>query len=62
MLGFETLTFAPIERALIEPDAADGGGTRLVDAYHARVVEVLGPQLDAEEQAWLKAKCAPIGG
>ena len=33
-----------------------------LDAYHGRVLDVLGPELNAEERAWLLAKCAPIGG
>jgi Xaa-Pro aminopeptidase len=62
MLGFETLTFCPIERSLIVAEMLTTAERDWLDAYHARVVEVLGPQMDAEEQAWLKAKCAPIAG
>ena len=32
-----------------------------LNGYHAAVLEKLSPLLDAEEQAWLAAKCAPIG-
>ena len=28
--------------------------------YHARVLEVLAPQLGGEDLAWLEAACAPI--
>ena len=61
MLGFETLTFAPIDRSLIETGDADRRrSARWVDDYHAQVLEVVGPQLDGEAQAWLEAGCAPL--
>jgi Xaa-Pro aminopeptidase len=31
-----------------------------LDAYHAQVLGVLGPQMDDAERMWLAAKCAPI--
>ncbi len=60
MLGFETLTFCPIERSLIVPDMLTESEARWLDDYHARVVKILSPQLNAEESAWLEEKCAPI--
>ena len=60
MLGFETLTFCPIERSLIEPGLLTEEERRWLDAYHARVLEILGPQLSPEERAWLEGKCRPI--
>ncbi|WP_260597544.1 aminopeptidase P family protein [Sphingomonas endolithica] len=60
MLGFETLTFAPIERTLIVAEMLSDSEAAWLDAYHAKVVDVLGPQLDPAEQAWLAEKCAPI--
>ncbi|MCR5870178.1 MULTISPECIES: aminopeptidase P family protein [unclassified Sphingomonas] len=60
MLGFETLTFAPIERTLIEPGLLTEEERRWLDAYHARVLEILGPQLSPDERAWLEGKCRPI--
>ena len=62
MMGFETLTFAPIERRLIEPAMLTRIERAWLDAYHGRVLDVLGPELNADERAWLLAKCAPIGG
>lgn len=61
MLGFETLTFAPIERSLILPDLLSADERAWLDAYHAEVLAIVGPQLEGEERAWLDAKCAPIG-
>ncbi|MEC9017919.1 MAG: aminopeptidase P family protein [Pseudomonadota bacterium] len=60
MLGFETLTFAPIDRALIAVDMLSADERAWVDAYHARVLEVVGPQLDGDAHIWLKDACAPL--
>ena len=60
MLGFETLTFAPIERRLIETSLLSPEERRWVDDYHARVMEIVGPQLDGEVRTWLEAQCAPL--
>ena len=60
MLGFETLTYAPIDRHLVDREALSAGERAWLDAYHARVVEVVGPQLDGEALAWLNAACAPL--
>lgn len=61
VLGFETLTFAPIERDLIEPSLLTPAENAWLDSYHAKVLALIGPQLDPEARAWLEAKCAPIG-
>ncbi len=61
MLGFETLTFCPIERTLIEPTLLTAGERQWVDDYHAQVLAVLTPEMtDAEDRTWLTAKCAPL--
>ena len=60
MLGFETLTFAPIDRNLIAIDLLNPQEKSWVDAYHARVLEVVGPQIEGETLDWLKASCAPL--
>ena len=60
MLGFETLTFAPIDRNAIATDLLDAGERAWVDAYHAQVLAVVGPQLDGEALAWLQTACAPL--
>ena len=61
LLGFETLTFAPIDRNLIELDMLTDAERIWVDSYHRKVLEVVGPQLDGEAKAWLEAQCAPLG-
>ncbi len=60
MLGFETLTFAPIDRALIDTGLLSAEERGWVDSYHGKVLEVVGPQLDCDALAWLKAACAPL--
>lgn len=59
-LGFETLTFAPIERALVEPALLDAEERAWWNAYHARVRAVIGPQLEGAARTWLDAQCAPL--
>jgi Xaa-Pro aminopeptidase len=60
MLGFETLTFAPIDRNLVDVSLLAPEERDWLDAYHAKVLEVVGPQLDGEAKAWLEAGCAPL--
>ncbi len=60
MLGFETLTFAPIERRLIETALLSNEEREWIDAYHERVLEVVGPQLEGDVRSWLKEQCAPL--
>jgi Xaa-Pro aminopeptidase len=60
MLGFETLTLAPIDRNLIDPSLLDEDEIAWLDAYHARVRETLTPLVDAETARWLAAVTEPI--
>ena len=60
MLGFETLTFAPIDRRLIVAEMLSKAERRWVDEYYAAVMQRIGPSLGAEERAWLERACAPL--
>ncbi|GAO38153.1 peptidase M24 family protein [Sphingomonas changbaiensis NBRC 104936] len=60
MLGFDTLTFAPIDRRLIDVAMLTEKERAWLNAYHAQVVEVIAPQLDGDVRAWLEAECAAI--
>jgi Xaa-Pro aminopeptidase len=60
MLGFETLTLAPIDRRCIARELLTDEERVQLDGYHARVREVIGPQLEPEPRAWLDAATAPI--
>ena len=59
-LGFETLTFAPIDRALVATDLLTPEETAWWNGYHAEVLAKLGAQLTGAELAWLKRACAPL--
>ena len=60
VLGFETLTFGPIDRTLIDVGLLTAGERQWVDDYHAQVLNVVGPQIEGEPLEWLKAQCAPL--
>ena len=54
MMGFETLTLAPIDLALVERSLLTEEEADWLNAYHARVRAALSPGLDAETVAWLE--------
>ena len=58
--GFENLTWAPIDRRLVDTALLTRDELRWWDDYHARVEGVLAPQLDGAALAWLKDACAPL--
>lgn len=62
MLGFEPLTLAPIDRALIDTALLTPEEAVWIDAYHARVRDALTPRLESEAAAWLAAATAPLAG
>ena len=55
MLGFETITFAPIDRALIDVRLLDGEERAWIDAYHAQVRKLIGPRVPPDTRRWLAA-------
>ena len=60
LLGFETVTFAPIARGLIVKDMLSAAELAWLNAYHAEVVDKIGPALGADDRVWLEAACAPL--
>lgn len=60
LLGFRTLTFAPLDRRLIDLDLLTPEERAWVDGYHAQVAALIGPQLDGEAAEWLRAETAPL--
>ncbi|HLI65117.1 MAG TPA: aminopeptidase P family protein [Caulobacteraceae bacterium] len=60
MLGFETLTLAPIDRCLVDVKLLTAEERAQLDAYHARVLTVIGPLVPADVAAWLTEVCAPL--
>lgn len=61
MMGFETLTFAPIDRNLVEASMLSPRELAWLNDYHAEVLDKVGPQLEGHAKAWLEQACAPIG-
>lgn len=59
-LGFETLTFVPIDRTLVDRSLLTGEEIAWWNAYHAKTREILAPQLDGEALAWLDEACHPL--
>jgi Xaa-Pro aminopeptidase len=60
MLGFETLTLAPIDRRLIVAEMLTAEERAQLDAYHARVAATVGPLVPADVRTWLEGACAAI--
>ncbi len=60
MLAFETLTWVPIDRALIEPAMLSRDETAWLDAYHATVARHMAGRVDTGTAAWLDRATAPL--
>ena len=60
-LRFETLTWAPFDRRLIDTSLLTPAEVEWIDGYHAQVEAIVGPALEGEERAWLAAACAALG-
>jgi Xaa-Pro aminopeptidase len=60
MLGFETLTLAPIDRNLVETALLTAEELNQLNAYHARVLEEVGPLVDEDTRTWLQVACKPL--
>ena len=60
MLGFETLTLAPIDRRLVRVELLTGEERAWLDAYHARVLATVGPLVEPTVAAWLAEVCAVV--
>jgi Xaa-Pro aminopeptidase len=59
-LGFETLTHVPIDRTLVDVAMLSPAEVAWWNDYHARVLEIVGPQVEGATRAWLEAQCAPL--
>jgi Xaa-Pro aminopeptidase len=59
-LGFETLTLVPIDKTLVDRDMLNQAEIEWWNTYHARVLEVLAPQLEGEDLGWLEQACEPL--
>jgi Xaa-Pro aminopeptidase len=59
-LEFETLTLAPIDTNAIDVGLLTDAEKTWLNAYHARVREVVAPQVDDATRAWLTEATRPI--
>jgi Xaa-Pro aminopeptidase len=59
-LGFETLTFVPLDRKLIEKSLLTAEEIAWVDGYHAHVRALLSPRLAGDDLAWVERETAPL--
>ncbi len=60
MLGFETLTLAPIHRKLINLGLLTKEETHYINTYHKRILEEIGPNLPKNCLNWLITACEEI--
>ena len=58
--GFENLTWAPIDKTLVDTSLLGRDELRWLDEYHAKVLEIVGPQLEGDALAWVTRACAPL--
>ncbi|MEM7702708.1 MAG: aminopeptidase P family protein [Pseudomonadota bacterium] len=59
-LGFDCLTWVPIDRRLIDKGLLTDAEIAWLDAYHVRVREVLAPQMDGDDLAWVERHTLPL--
>ncbi|OAN52253.1 X-Pro aminopeptidase [Paramagnetospirillum marisnigri] len=60
LLGFETLTLAPIDRALIDTRLLTSEEIGWLDAYHARVRDEISPLVEPQVAQWLEQATRPL--
>ena len=59
-LGFETLTLVPYDTTLIERSLLTGEERDQIDAYHARILAEVGPDLSGDDLTYLQQATAPL--
>ena len=59
-LGFDTLTFVPIARDMVEASLLTEDEKAWWNDYHARCREILAPQLSGGVLAWMEDACRPL--
>lgn len=59
-LAFETLTFAPIDLALVDTAMLSPGERAWLNAYHAETLEKIGPRVSDTALQWLKGATRAI--
>lgn len=59
-LEFEVLTFAPIDRRLVDVSLLTQDERAWLNAYHGQVRELVAPALDTQTRAWLEQATMPL--
>ena len=59
-LGFECLTWVPLDRRLIEKSLLTEAEIAWVDDYHTKTRALLAPQLEGEDLAWVERETQPL--
>lgn len=60
MLGFRTLSHAPIDRALVASEMLTSEERVWLNAYHAETERRIAPLVDGKAREWLAQACAPV--
>ncbi|MFD2179210.1 aminopeptidase P family protein [Veronia pacifica] len=60
MLGFESLTRAPIDRRLVDLSLMTESEISWWNDYHQKVWQAISPSLEGDDLAWLKLACLPL--
>lgn len=60
MLGFRTLSYVPIDRALVVAEMLDTAEREWLNAYHAEVLRRAGAHVEGDVLAWLEQACGAI--
>jgi len=59
-MGFETITLAPLDRALIEVSLLTQDDVKWINTYHRDVYTKLSPYVNDPARIWLEKACEPI--
>jgi Xaa-Pro aminopeptidase len=60
MFAFETLTFVPLDRALIDASLLSTQERDWINGYHAQTQAKIAPLVQGDALDWLTAACAPL--
>jgi len=60
MMGFETLSYVPIDRALVDTSLLTTDERDWLNAYHAETLRRVAPLVDHDVHKWLEQACAPV--
>ena len=59
-LSFETLSWVPIDRRLVDTTMMASWEIEWLDTYHKNVREKIGPHVDGADRDWLEAATQPL--